>query len=86
MKRKKSRIIISLKCTECLIKYTNIDRKEKLYFNYLNRKSKIEAKKKNSFKLYSYTTSKNRFNTTNRLTLKKYCPNCKRHTLYKEIK
>lgn len=33
-----------------------------------------------------YTTSKNRKNTTERLELNKYCPNCRTHTLHKEIK
>jgi large subunit ribosomal protein L33 len=33
-----------------------------------------------------YTTKKNRRNTPNRLEIKKFCPNCNRHTLHKEIK
>ncbi|NEN96587.1 MAG: 50S ribosomal protein L33 [Moorea sp. SIO1F2] len=33
-----------------------------------------------------YTTRKNRRNTTSRLELKKFCPNCNRHTIHKEIK
>nr|NP_683800.1 ribosomal protein L33 [Chaetosphaeridium globosum]Q8M9Y6.1 RecName: Full=Large ribosomal subunit protein bL33c; AltName: Full=50S ribosomal protein L33, chloroplastic [Chaetosphaeridium globosum]AAM96562.1 ribosomal protein L33 [Chaetosphaeridium globosum] len=33
-----------------------------------------------------YTTSKNRRNTTNRLELKKFCPQCSVHTIHKEIK
>ncbi|GFE71221.1 50S ribosomal protein L33 [Chroococcus sp. FPU101] len=33
-----------------------------------------------------YTTTKNRRNTTARLELKKFCPNCNRHTVHKEIK
>lgn len=33
-----------------------------------------------------YTTSKNRRNTTARLELKKFCPNCNKHTAHKEIK
>ena len=33
-----------------------------------------------------YTTTKNRKNTVNRMELKKYCPNCQRHSIYKEIK
>ncbi|MEN9240555.1 MAG: 50S ribosomal protein L33, partial [Thermostichales cyanobacterium SZTDM-1c_bins_54] len=31
-------------------------------------------------------TMKNRRNTTARLELKKYCPNCNKHTVHKEIK
>lgn len=38
---------------------------------------------KNSFR---YTSSKNRRNTPQRIELKKFCPNCKEHTLFKEIK
>ena len=33
-----------------------------------------------------YTTTKNRRNTTGRLELKKFCTNCNRHTVHKEIK
>ena len=33
-----------------------------------------------------YSTQKNRRNNPERLELKKYCPNCNRHTLHKEIK
>ncbi|MEO1210626.1 MAG: 50S ribosomal protein L33 [Cyanobacteria bacterium J06638_20] len=33
-----------------------------------------------------YTTTKNRRNTTGRLELKKFCPNCNRHTVHKETK
>jgi large subunit ribosomal protein L33 len=33
-----------------------------------------------------YTTMKNRRNTPNRLEIKKFCPNCNRHTIHKEIK
>jgi len=33
-----------------------------------------------------YTTMKNRRNTTARLELKKFCPNCNKHTIHKEIK
>ncbi len=34
----------------------------------------------------TYTTTKNRRNTPQRLELKKFCPNCNKHTLYKELK
>jgi large subunit ribosomal protein L33 len=33
-----------------------------------------------------YTSTKNRRNTTARLELKKFCTNCNRHTVHKEIK
>jgi large subunit ribosomal protein L33 len=33
-----------------------------------------------------YTTKKNRRNTPDRLEIKKFCPNCNRHTLHKELK
>eukprot|EP00871_Galdieria_phlegrea_P003985 jgi/Galph1/4588/GphlegSOOS_G3227.1 len=46
--------------------------------------------KMNSNKMKSgimrYITSKNRRNTPNRLEMKKFCPNCNAHTLFKEIK
>lgn len=34
----------------------------------------------------NYITEKNRNNTPGRLTLKKYCPQCGKHTLHKETK
>lgn len=64
-KTKDSRIIISLKCTEC---------------NSLKSKN-IPIRKK-----ITYTTTKNRRNTPERLELKKFCPNCNFHTIQKEIK
>jgi len=33
-----------------------------------------------------YITQKNRRNNPDRIELKKYCPNCNRHTIHKEIK
>ena len=38
------------------------------------------------FGSHRYTTTKNRKNTPGRLELKKYCPVCKSHNIYKEIK
>ena len=35
---------------------------------------------------YRYLTQKNRKNTTNRLSLKKYCPLTRKHEMFKEIK
>jgi len=37
-------------------------------------------------KKITYTTTKNRRNTPERLELKKFCPNCNRHTIQREIK
>lgn len=36
--------------------------------------------------VFRYTTTKNRRNTSNRLELKKFCPTCNCHYLFKEIK
>ena len=36
--------------------------------------------------VFRYTSSKNRRNTPNRLELNKFCPNCNKHSLFKEIK
>lgn len=41
---------------------------------------------KRSSGISRYTTKKNRRNTPNRLEIKKFCPNCNRHTIHKEIK
>nr|ARO91368.1 50S ribosomal protein L33 [Rhodochaete parvula]ASK39556.1 ribosomal protein L33 [Rhodochaete parvula] len=43
-----------------------------------------ESKRKSGSTRYS--TTKNRRNTTNRLEIKKFCPHCNTHTLFKEIK
>ncbi len=34
----------------------------------------------------SYTTTKNKKNDTGRLELKKYCPSCRHHAVYREVK
>ena len=34
----------------------------------------------------NYTTQKNKQNTPERLELKKFCKNCRKHTLHKETK
>nr|QWK41833.1 ribosomal protein L33 [Protohalopteris sp.] len=44
-----------------------------------------QASTKNRKKV-SYTTTKNRRNTPNRLEIKKFCPSCNLHTIQKEIK
>ena len=36
--------------------------------------------------IFRYTSSKNRRNTPNRLEVNKFCPNCNKHTQFKEIK
>nr|WRW10657.1 50S ribosomal protein L33 [Ascoseira mirabilis] len=70
-KNKGTRIIITLRCTEC----KNID--------FRSKKNEREKKKK---KKIDYTTMKNRRNNPERLELKKFCPNCNSHTKQKEIK
>jgi large subunit ribosomal protein L33 len=34
----------------------------------------------------TYTTTKNKKNDSQRLELKKYCPRCRAHKLYREVK
>ena len=34
----------------------------------------------------TYATTKNRKNDTQRLEIKKYCPSCRAHRVYKEVK
>ena len=41
---------------------------------------------KRSAGISRYVTKKNRRNNPERLELKKYCPNCNRTTIHKEIK
>jgi len=41
---------------------------------------------KRSLGISRYHTQKNRRNNPERLELKKYCPNCNRATIHKEIK
>nr|YP_009295675.1 ribosomal protein L33 [Mastocarpus papillatus]AOL58159.1 ribosomal protein L33 [Mastocarpus papillatus] len=36
--------------------------------------------------IFRYISSKNRRNTPNRLEINKFCPNCNKHTNFKEIK
>jgi len=36
--------------------------------------------------IFRYTSSKNRRNTPARIELNKFCPNCNKHTQFKEIK
>ncbi len=47
------------------------------------RNSKSETRKNGVFR---YTTSKNKRNTPNRLEIKKFCPYCNEHNVFKEIK
>ena len=53
----------------------------------------LECSNKNSLNhnqrnkgIFRYTTTKNRRNTPNRIELKKFCPACNCHHLFKEIK
>lgn len=43
----------------------------------------IQQRKKGVFR---YTSTKNRKNTPNRIEIKKFCPNCNHHHIFKEIK
>lgn len=36
--------------------------------------------------VFRYTTNKNRKNTPSRIEINKFCPNCNKHVLFKEIK
>lgn len=36
--------------------------------------------------VFRYTTTKNRKNTPSRIEIKKFCPNCNHHRIFKEIK
>ena len=50
--------------------------------SYRNLKNKTQRKNG----IFRYTTTKNRRNTPNRIELKKFCPNCNCHQIFKEIK
>lgn len=67
-KNKGTRILVTLKCTEC-----------KDLGNFKSNSTKNRNK-------ITYSTTKNRRNTPERLELKKFCPNCNLHTNHKEIK
>ena len=41
---------------------------------------------KRSKGIFRYTSTKNRRNTPNRIELKKFCPKCNCHRIFKEIK
>nr|YP_009392483.1 ribosomal protein L33 [Caloglossa monosticha]ARW61045.1 ribosomal protein L33 [Caloglossa monosticha] len=69
-KNKGSRIIVTLECS-C--------RNNNTYHN-------INTKNKRKKGIFRYTTSKNKKNNPSRLELKKFCPYCNRHMLFKEIK
>lgn len=36
--------------------------------------------------IFRYTTTKNRRNTPTRIELNKFCPNCNKHSKFKELK
>nr|YP_009397850.1 ribosomal protein L33 [Sonderella linearis]ARW67036.1 ribosomal protein L33 [Sonderella linearis] len=42
--------------------------------------------KKRKYGIFRYTTSKNKRNTPNRLEIRKFCPCCNNHSIFKEIK
>lgn len=46
----------------------------------------VDPSEKRTSGVFRYTSTKNRRNTTNRLELKKFCPNCNSHKDFKEIK
>nr|YP_009369838.1 50S ribosomal protein L33 [Boldia erythrosiphon]ARO90526.1 50S ribosomal protein L33 [Boldia erythrosiphon] len=46
----------------------------------------LESFSKKSTGVFRYTTTKNRRNTANKLELKKYCPRCNSHSIFKEVK
>lgn len=46
----------------------------------------LKQENKRSNGIFRYTTQKNRRNTPNRIELKKFCPKCNRHEVFKEIK
>ena len=41
---------------------------------------------KRSKGIFRYTTTKNRRNTPNKIELRKFCPKCNTHQIFKEIK
>lgn len=49
---------------------------------HTNPQEKIFRKKG----IFRYTTTKNRRNTPGRIEIKKFCPNCNSHAIFKEIK
>jgi len=77
-KNKGTRIIITLRCTTC--KSIGKNNEEKKISDSKISNVRLSTKK------FSYTTTKNRRNTPDRLELKKFCPNCNTHTIHKEIK
>nr|YP_011006601.1 50S ribosomal protein L33 [Halosiphon tomentosus]WAM63746.1 50S ribosomal protein L33 [Halosiphon tomentosus] len=77
-KNKGARIIITLRCTNC-IKTASNNNKTEIASNQMGQVKRSQKK-------IDYTTTKNRRNTPDRLELKKFCPNCNTHTQQKEIK
>nr|YP_009239085.1 ribosomal protein L33 [Monsonia emarginata]AML26909.1 ribosomal protein L33 [Monsonia emarginata] len=45
----------------------------------------VNNKKKKSPGIFRYITQKNRHNTSSQLELRKFCPHCFKHTIYREI-
>nr|YP_009397443.1 ribosomal protein L33 [Dasyclonium flaccidum]ARW66629.1 ribosomal protein L33 [Dasyclonium flaccidum] len=48
------------------------------------RNEEKKMKRKNG--IFRYTSSKNKRNTPNRLEMKKFCPYCNCHSIFKEVK
>ena len=46
----------------------------------------VPTTNKRSLGCFRYTSTKNRRNTTSRLEMKKFCPHCNTHSLFKELK
>lgn len=70
-KNKGARILITLECIKC-----RSDLKKTSPYNSYYQ----------SLKVSRYLTQKNRRNNPERLELKKYCSNCNKTTIHKEIK
>nr|YP_009393101.1 ribosomal protein L33 [Bostrychia moritziana]ARW61663.1 ribosomal protein L33 [Bostrychia moritziana] len=50
-----------------------------------NQKNNKNINKRKSG-IFRYTSTKNKKNTPNRIEIKKFCPNCNSHKIFKEIK
>lgn len=46
----------------------------------------VEVEKGPNCRSYRYSTSKNRRNDPGRLELRKYCPDCRQHKLFRETR
>lgn len=71
-KNKEIRTLITIECTDCRQRDNSKD-------------TNVNVHNFRAGNLRYYTT-KNRRNNPERITLKKYCPKCNKHTLHNEIK